>query len=87
MLPRIPAEFWEDGIAIIVNDKSPDETGEVAESLQKRSGPGFTLSITKSIEAMVELRKPASDEDSNWVRTPSRSCTLTVNTRPRSFSI
>lgn len=33
VLPRIPAAFWEDGIAVIVNDASPDNTGEVAESL------------------------------------------------------
>ena len=36
VLPRIPKPFWEDGVAIVVNDKSPDRTGEVAESLRKR---------------------------------------------------
>jgi glycosyltransferase involved in cell wall biosynthesis len=34
VLKRIPAGFWDNGIAIIVNDKSPDNTGEVAESLR-----------------------------------------------------
>lgn len=34
VLPRIPAAFWTDGIAIIVNDQSPDQTGQVAESLK-----------------------------------------------------
>jgi len=36
VLPRIPAAFWADGIAIIVNDKSPDHTGEVAEDLKTK---------------------------------------------------
>ena len=34
VLSRIPKEFWPEGVAIIVNDKSPDNTGEVAESLR-----------------------------------------------------
>lgn len=34
VLERLPGEFWEDGTAIIVNDKSPDRTGEVAECLR-----------------------------------------------------
>ncbi len=34
VLSRIPKEFWQEGVAIIVNDKSPDNTGEVAESLK-----------------------------------------------------
>jgi glycosyltransferase involved in cell wall biosynthesis len=34
VLSRIPKEFWQEGIAIVVNDKSPDKTGEVAESLK-----------------------------------------------------
>lgn len=34
VLPRIPEPFWDDGLVIIVNDKSPDNTGEVAESLR-----------------------------------------------------
>jgi glycosyltransferase involved in cell wall biosynthesis len=34
VLSRVPKEFWQEGIAIIVNDKSPDKTGEVAESLK-----------------------------------------------------
>ena len=34
VLSRIPKEFWQEGVAIIVNDKSPDKTGEVAESLK-----------------------------------------------------
>lgn len=33
VLPRIPADFWDNGIAIIVNDASPDSTGEVADQL------------------------------------------------------
>lgn len=33
VLPRIPEAFWDNGTVIIVNDKSPDNTGEVAESL------------------------------------------------------
>jgi glycosyltransferase involved in cell wall biosynthesis len=36
VLERIPKNFWENGVAIIVNDKSPDKTGEVAESLKER---------------------------------------------------
>jgi glycosyltransferase involved in cell wall biosynthesis len=42
VLPRIPAAFWEDGIAIIVNDRSPDDTGTVAESL-KTQWPGVDV--------------------------------------------
>lgn len=34
VLPRLPAAFWDDGVVIIVNDKSPDQTGKVAESLK-----------------------------------------------------
>lgn len=34
VLPRIPEPFWDDGVVIIVNDKSPDNTAEVAESLR-----------------------------------------------------
>jgi len=34
VLERLPQEFWADGTAIIVNDKSPDGTGEVAEGLK-----------------------------------------------------
>ena len=36
VLSRIPKEFWQEGVAIIVNDKSPDSTGEVAESLKEQ---------------------------------------------------
>jgi glycosyltransferase involved in cell wall biosynthesis len=36
VLPRIPASFWGEGVAIIVNDKSPDNTVEVAEKLKGR---------------------------------------------------
>jgi glycosyltransferase involved in cell wall biosynthesis len=42
VLSRIPKEFWQDGIAIIVNDKSPDDTGRVAESL-KSQWPGLHI--------------------------------------------
>ena len=42
VLPRIPQAFWENGVAIIVNDRSPDETGEVAESL-KADWPGLEV--------------------------------------------
>ncbi len=42
VLPRIPAAFWDDGVAIIVNDKSPDGTGEVAERL-KSQWPGLDV--------------------------------------------
>jgi len=34
VLKRLPEAFWADGTAIIVNDKSPDDTGEVAEGLK-----------------------------------------------------
>lgn len=36
VMPRIPQAFWDNGVVIIVNDKSPDETGEVAESLKSQ---------------------------------------------------
>jgi glycosyltransferase involved in cell wall biosynthesis len=42
VLPRTPAAFWDDGVAIIVNDKSPDNTGEVAERLKSR-WPGLEV--------------------------------------------
>ncbi|MGA7213418.1 MAG: glycosyltransferase family 2 protein [Terrimicrobiaceae bacterium] len=42
VLPRIPEAFWDNGVAIIVNDKSPDRTGEVAEAL-KRQWPGLEV--------------------------------------------
>lgn len=42
VLPRIPAAFWNDGVAIIVNDKSPDHTGEVAEALRSE-WPGLDV--------------------------------------------
>jgi hypothetical protein len=34
--------FWDNGVAIIVNDKSPDKTGEVAETLKNR-WPGLDV--------------------------------------------
>jgi glycosyltransferase involved in cell wall biosynthesis len=33
---RIPATFWENGITIIVNDASPDDTGAVADKLTQK---------------------------------------------------
>ncbi len=36
VLERIPKTFWENGTVIIVNDCSPDKTGEVAESLKSK---------------------------------------------------
>ncbi len=33
VIDRIPPEFWADGLAIIVNDCSPDDTGKVADAL------------------------------------------------------
>jgi glycosyltransferase involved in cell wall biosynthesis len=42
VLSRIPEAFWDDGVAIIVNDKSPDKTGEVAETLRNR-WPGLDV--------------------------------------------
>jgi len=42
VLSRIPAAFWDDGVAIIVNDKSPDSTGEVAKEL-KGQWPGLDV--------------------------------------------
>ena len=42
VLARIPKTFWDDGVAIIVNDRSPDRTGEVAEAL-KPDWPGLVV--------------------------------------------
>jgi glycosyltransferase involved in cell wall biosynthesis len=42
VLGRIPTVFWNDGVVIIVNDKSPDKTGEVAEAL-KGQWPGLDV--------------------------------------------
>jgi Glycosyltransferases involved in cell wall biogenesis len=42
VLPRIPEAFWDNGVAIIVNDQSPDNTGEVAEAL-KTEWPGLDV--------------------------------------------
>jgi glycosyltransferase involved in cell wall biosynthesis len=42
VLSRVPAAFWDDGIAIIVNDKSPDNTGAVANELKSR-WPGLDV--------------------------------------------
>jgi glycosyltransferase involved in cell wall biosynthesis len=42
VLPRIPEAFWDDGVAIVINDKSPDKTGEVAEKL-KNQWPGLDV--------------------------------------------
>jgi glycosyltransferase involved in cell wall biosynthesis len=42
VLPRIPSAFWDNGVAIIVNDQSPDNTGEVAESL-RADWPGLEV--------------------------------------------
>ena len=42
VLTRIPGAFWENGIAIIVNDKSPDDTGTVADAL-KGQWPGLEV--------------------------------------------
>jgi len=40
VIETLPQELWEDGsIAVIVNDGSPDQTGEVADQLQ-RDHPG-----------------------------------------------
>ncbi len=36
VLDRIPELYWEDGIAIIINDGSPDRTGDVAEELKQQ---------------------------------------------------
>ncbi len=36
VLERIPKSFWDDGTVIIVNDKSPDGTGQVAEGLKSQ---------------------------------------------------
>src|SRR5207342_181945 len=42
VLSRIPEAFWDNGVAIIVNDRSPDRTGEVAEALKKQ-WPGLEV--------------------------------------------
>ena len=42
VVPRIPTAFWDDGVAIIVNDKRPDNTGEGAEKLKSR-WPGLEV--------------------------------------------
>lgn len=42
VLERIPTAFWENGVAIIVNDCSPDDTGKVADSL-KEKWPGLIV--------------------------------------------
>lgn len=34
VLERIPTAFWEQGVAILINDASPDHTGEVVEKLK-----------------------------------------------------
>ncbi len=34
VLQRIPKDFWPDGLVVIVNDCSPDGTGDVAEKLK-----------------------------------------------------
>jgi glycosyltransferase involved in cell wall biosynthesis len=41
-LARIPQGFWEKGVAIIVNDASPDDTGAVADELKEKY-PGLRV--------------------------------------------
>lgn len=43
VIPRIPCAFWNEGIAIIVNDCSPDETGAVAERLANEDDKIFAV--------------------------------------------
>lgn len=42
VIERMPKEYWQDGIAIIINDCSPDRTGAVADELA-RQHPGKVL--------------------------------------------
>jgi glycosyltransferase involved in cell wall biosynthesis len=42
VLKRIPTDFWNDGIAVIVNDCSPDNTGRVADDLASQY-PGLRV--------------------------------------------
>ena len=47
VLSRIPPAFWVDGIAIVVNDNNPDNTGQVAKEL-RFNGPDWMSFIMKS---------------------------------------
>ncbi len=40
VIDRVPVPFWEDGVVVIVNDCSPDATGDVAEKLKAQRGAG-----------------------------------------------
>jgi glycosyltransferase involved in cell wall biosynthesis len=42
VIDRVPKEYWEDGIAIIIHDCSPDRTGAVADELAAKH-PGKVL--------------------------------------------